>query len=125
MTRDAAIGTALSYFDGGEFLRDLSRRVAIRSESQNPQAGDEINRYLSDEIVPTLAALGFESRIMDNPLGSGWPMLLAERIEDENLPTVLSYGHGDVILGRPEEWRDGLDPWTVSREGDRLYRLER
>lgn len=121
MTRDAAIGTALSYFDDGEFLRDLSRRVAIRSESQNPEAGDEINRYLSDEIVPTLSKLGFECRIMDNPLAGGWPMLLAERVEGENLPTILSYGHGDVILGRPEEWRDGLDPWTVSQEGDRLY----
>ena len=121
MTRDAAIGTALSYFDDGGFVRDLARRVAIRSESQNPDAGSEINRYLSDEIVPTLSQLGFNCQIMDNPLSGAWPMLLAERIEGANLPTILSYGHGDVILGRPEEWRDGLDPWTVSREGDRLY----
>ncbi|MFT5449024.1 MAG: acetylornithine deacetylase/succinyl-diaminopimelate desuccinylase-like protein [Gammaproteobacteria bacterium] len=121
MTRDAAIGTALSYFDDGDFLRDLARRVAIRSESQNPEAGDEINRYLSDEMMPTLSELGFECHIMDNPLPGCWPMLLAERVEGENLPTILSYGHGDVILGRPEEWRDGLDPWTVQREGDRLY----
>jgi acetylornithine deacetylase/succinyl-diaminopimelate desuccinylase-like protein len=121
MTRDAAVGTALAYFDGGGFERDLARRVAIRSESQNLEAGAEIDRYLADEIQPTLSALGFDCRILANPHPGGWPMMLAERIERPGLPTVLSYGHGDVILGRPEEWRDGLDPWTVTREGDRLY----
>lgn len=121
MTRDAAIGTALSYFDGGGFERDLARRVAIRSESQSPDAGPEIDRYLSDEIGPALRELGFDCRTMANPHAGGWPMLVAERIEGAGLPTVLTYGHGDVVLGRPEEWRDGLDPWTVTREGDRLY----
>lgn len=121
MTRDAAIGTALSYFDGGEFERDLARRVAIRSESQNPEAGPAIDRYLADEIGPALRELGFDCRTMANPHAGGWPMLVAERIEGASLPTVLTYGHGDVVLGRPEEWRDGLDPWTVTREGDRLY----
>ncbi len=121
MTRDAAIGAALSYFDGGGFERDLARRVAIRSESQNPEAGAEIDRYLEEEIRPTLSSLGFACRIKENPFKGGWPMLVAERIEGAGRPTVLSYGHGDVILGRPEEWRDGLDPWTVTREGDRLY----
>lgn len=121
MTRDAAIGAALGHFDDGGFLRELSRRVAMRTESQNPQAGPEIDRYLSDEIGPALKELGFECRIMQNPHAGGWPMLVAERIEGAGLPTVLSYGHGDVVLGRPEEWRKGLDPWTVTREGDRLY----
>lgn len=121
MSRDAAITAALSYFDGGGFERDLARRVAIRSESQNPEAGPEIDRYLAEEMKPTLSALGFDCRIMENPYKGGWPMMVATRIEDETRPTVLSYGHGDVILGRPEEWRDGLDPWKVTREGDRLY----
>ncbi len=121
MTRDAAIGKALAYFDEGGFERDLSRRVAIRSESQNPEAGPEIDRYLSEEMTPTLSALGFDCEILENPYKGGWPMMVATRIEDAARPTVLSYGHGDVILGRPEEWRDGLDPWTVTREGDRLY----
>jgi acetylornithine deacetylase/succinyl-diaminopimelate desuccinylase-like protein len=121
MSRDAAISTALAYFDDGGFEKDLARRVAIRSESQNPEAGKEIDRYLAKEMQPTLSDLGFECRILDNPIDGAWPMLVAERIEGDDLPTVLTYGHGDVILGRPEEWRDGLDPWKVTREGDRLY----
>jgi len=121
MTRDAAIGRALSYFDAGGFESDLARRVAIRSESQNPEAGPEIDRYLADEMRPVLDGLGFGCRILPNPHPGGWPMLVGERIEGPGLPTVLTYGHGDVVLGRPEEWRDGLDPWTVTREGDRLY----
>ncbi len=121
MTRDAAIGAALSHFDRGDFERDLARRVAIRSESQNPGAGPEIDRYLADEIGPALRELGFECRILANPHAGGWPFLVAERSEGAGLPTILTYGHGDVVLGRPEEWRDGLDPWTVTREGDRLY----
>ncbi|MEK7361570.1 MAG: M20/M25/M40 family metallo-hydrolase, partial [Pseudomonadota bacterium] len=51
----------------------------------------------------------------------GGPFLFAERIEDSGLPTVLSYGHGDVIRGQAEQWRAGLDPWVLTRDGDRLY----
>ena len=27
----------------------------------------------------------------------------------------------DVIRGQDEQWRSGLSPWTLQREGDRLY----
>ncbi|HET7033368.1 MAG TPA: M20 family metallopeptidase, partial [Casimicrobiaceae bacterium] len=47
--------------------------------------------------------------------------LIAERIEDPALPTVLTYGHGDVILGYDAQWREGLSPWTLTSEGDRWY----
>ncbi|MFD0448983.1 M20/M25/M40 family metallo-hydrolase [Streptomyces indonesiensis] len=46
---------------------------------------------------------------------------MAVRHEDDALPTVLVYGHGDVVLGEPERWRTGLDPWQVVVEGDRWY----
>jgi hypothetical protein len=36
MSRAGAIARAESYFDSGAFKADLARRVAIRSESQNP-----------------------------------------------------------------------------------------
>src|SRR5690606_11599386 len=35
--------------------------------------------------------------------------------------TVLSYGHGDVVSGQEGQWREGLDPWQLRAEGDRLY----
>ena len=34
MSREQAISAAAEYFDSGDFLKDLSRRVAIRTESQ-------------------------------------------------------------------------------------------
>jgi acetylornithine deacetylase/succinyl-diaminopimelate desuccinylase-like protein len=37
------------------------------------------------------------------------------------MPTVLTYGHADVVPAEPLRWRAGLDPWTVTVEGDRWY----
>jgi acetylornithine deacetylase/succinyl-diaminopimelate desuccinylase-like protein len=37
------------------------------------------------------------------------------------LPTVLTYGHGDVVPGYAEQWRNGLAPWELVVEGDRWY----
>jgi acetylornithine deacetylase/succinyl-diaminopimelate desuccinylase-like protein len=48
-------------------------------------------------------------------------VLLGTRIEDPARPTVLLYGHGDVVRAMPERWRAGLDPWKVTVEGDRIY----
>jgi acetylornithine deacetylase/succinyl-diaminopimelate desuccinylase-like protein len=46
---------------------------------------------------------------------------MAELIEDPRRPTVLMYGHGDVIRGQEEQWRAGLNPWAVKQEGERIY----
>ena len=49
------------------------------------------------------------------------PILTAERMEDPARPTVLTYGHGDTVRGLHDQWRAGLDPWTLTEEGDRWY----
>ncbi len=122
MSRAEAIARAERYFDDGGFVAELSRRVAIPTESQNPDRGAELERYLTAEMQPSLEKLGFQCRLYPNPLAPrGGPFLLAERIEDPALPTVFSYGHGDVIRGLEAQWKQGLDPWKVTREGDRLY----
>ena len=121
MTRGAALAAAAEHFDSGAFLRDLARRVAIRTESQNPASGPELKRYLADEMVPSLAALGFTSRIHANPVQPYGPFLIARRVEDPALPTVLMYGHGDVIRGQDASWTRGQGPWTLSPDGERLY----
>ena len=122
MSREQAIANAERYFDDGGFFADLARRVAIPTESQNPERGAELAQYLSAEMQPSLEKLGFRCRILANPKGDkGGPFLLAERIEDPALATVFSYGHGDVIRGQDAQWRKGLDPWKLTREGDRLY----
>ena len=123
MTRDAAISHVTDYFDAGTFQSDLAGLVAFRTESQNPaqEARDESLRYLKEAMLPRLEALGFACEIIDNPDPRGGPLLLGERVEAEGLPMVLTYGHGDAVLGQEGMWREGLKPWEIVEEGDRLY----
>jgi acetylornithine deacetylase/succinyl-diaminopimelate desuccinylase-like protein len=46
---------------------------------------------------------------------------VAVRHEGDTLPTVLMYGHGDVIRGQDTSWTRGQGPWTVAAAGDKLY----
>ena len=120
-SRQGAIDRALEYFDDGAFEAELSRRVAYRTESQKPDSLPELHRYLDEDIIPAFEEMGFSCRKFDNPLGAGGPFLLAELIEDDNLPTVLGYGHGDVIIGLEDQWTKGDGAWQTARDGDRLY----
>ena len=121
MSRDRAIAHAERYFDEGGFFADLARRVAIPTESQNPARAADLARYLTGEMQPSFERLGFKCRTLQNPLPRGGPFLLAERVEAASLVTVFSYGHGDVIRGQEKSWKVGLDPWKLTRDGDRLY----
>jgi acetylornithine deacetylase/succinyl-diaminopimelate desuccinylase-like protein len=121
VNRTQAIAAAERYFDDGRFLADLARRVAIPTESQNPARAAALAEYLEVEMAESLEHMGFTCQVLPNPSGKHGPFLLAERIEDPGLPTVLTYGHGDVIRGQDEQWRAGLAPWTLRREGDRIY----
>jgi len=121
MSREQSLRDIEHYFDAGGFTADLARRVAIPTESQNPERSLALTAYLKDELQPTLESQGFACTILPNPAGKGGPFLVAERVEDPALPTVLTYGHGDVIRGQDEQWRSGLSPWTVTTEGDRIY----
>ena len=120
-TRAGALARAEKHFDSGAFLDDLRKRVAVPTESQEPAQAPQLRRYLDDEIAPWLAHHGYASEVFDNPDPAGGPFLVAERHEGEGLPTLLTYGHGDVVRGIPEQWRDGLDPWTITVEGERWY----
>ncbi len=121
MSRDAAIARATAYYDDGSFIKDLARRVAIKTESQILASHPFLRTYLTEEIGPCLAKLGYENKVIDNPVEGGGPFLVATRIEDKKLPTVLTYGHGDVIRGLEPQWRKGLDPWVLKQEGNRYY----
>jgi acetylornithine deacetylase/succinyl-diaminopimelate desuccinylase-like protein len=121
LSRSAAIAAVEKYFDSGGFLADLARRVAIPTESQNPARAPDLRAYLETEMAESLARIGATSKIFPNPRGTGGPFLVAELIEDPKRPTVLLYGHGDVIRGQDAEWRAGLGPWTVKQDGERIY----
>lgn len=122
MTREAAISAAEAEFDSGRFKAALERAVAIPSESQNPERAAELTRYLDEIAAPALQALGFKTEILTGPRALG-PFLYAERIEDPARPTVLGYGHGDVIRGLDADWDAGLSPWRLTeRDGRWLAR---
>jgi acetylornithine deacetylase/succinyl-diaminopimelate desuccinylase-like protein len=119
--RGNAIAAAQAWFDEGGLKADVERRVAWRTESQRPDASATLRGYLADEIGPSLTRLGFTWRIIENPVDGSGPFLIAQRLESPSWPTVLMYGHGDVVLGYDAQWRSGLSPWKLAVEGDRWY----
>lgn len=134
MSRRVAIERVTREFDSGRFLETLGRRVAYRTESKKPADGrpldwNVLHDYLNMEIDPELREMEFSNiEVMENPSKDGdWPFLVASRIEDNSLPTVLLYGHGDVVDGEAENWMEGLDPWVLSpgevigKNADRVY----
>src|SRR5262245_47003919 len=121
-SRAGAMSRARAYFESGSFEADLARRVAYRTESQLlPSSLAELHRYLDAEMAPAFHRMGFTVRIFENPMAGQGPVLLATRIEDARLPTVIGYGHGDVIRGLEDQWTKGKGPWLTARDGDRLY----
>ena len=121
MTRTAALAQSQSFFIDGAFAQELERRVAYRTESPETAQRPELYRYLRDELTPSLEILGFTCTIFDSPLPDGCPFLVAERHESDDCPTVMSYGHGDVVRGYDDQWSAGRNPWQLSIEGDRWY----
>jgi acetylornithine deacetylase/succinyl-diaminopimelate desuccinylase-like protein len=119
--RDDCLARAVAAFDDGRFFATLTERIALPTESDRGDDPPALRDYLERLRDGTLAALGFESTILPNPAGRGGPVLIARRIEDPALPTVLTYGHGDVVSGQAERWSAGRSPWTLRAEGERWY----
>ena len=121
MSRQDAINCAATYFDSGDFLKDLERRIAIKTESQIfEERKDEMSEYM-EEMRLTLSPLGFDTKVFENPNPKAGPIFFAERIEDKKLKTVLTYGHGDVVRGQEEKWLKNLTPWSLFIDGDKIY----
>lgn len=121
MTRDKAIQQSVSYFENGEFLKDLKKVIEIPSESQTEEGLIHCGRYLDEIMKPTFCNMDFDTKIFQNPIEGFGPVLLATRIENPSLPTVLGYGHGDVVRGMAGQWDHGREPWTTSIDGERVY----
>src|SRR6266513_2930673 len=120
MTRADAVARAHQHLHSGRFLAELDRRVAYRTESQNPERRDVLRAYLEQELQPAFAQLDFATILIESPTGKG-PYLLADYRESSSAPTVLMYGHGDVVDGMAGEWRDNLDPWRTTKVANRVY----
>jgi len=120
MNRDHAMARVREHFQSGGFLAELDRRVAYRTESQNGERAADLRAYLEQDLKPAFSQLGFTTRLIEAPAGKG-PYLLAQYHEDPSAPTVLMYGHGDVVDGMAGEWKTDVDPWRATRIGDRIY----
>lgn len=121
MNRITAIESATEYFDSGQFEADLGRKIAYRTESQDPTSGPTMHAYLAEEVGPQLERMGFTSKVIDNPLSERHPFLFAKRQEDAATHTVLTYGHGDVQLAHAGDWDAANNPWRINVDGDRWY----
>lgn len=120
-TRQDLIAAASRYVTEGGLETDLARLVAHKSVSQSEGTPEDLMAYLTGEMQPMLTAMGFDVAIHANPRPGGAPLLTGVRIEDPALPTVLVYGHGDVCNGEAHRWREGLSPFVLTREDDKLY----
>lgn len=123
MSRTDAVKQATEYFESGRLQSELAALVSYRSESQNPDQETVLHQYLQEAMQPRLEAMGFECEIHDNPSKTvkGGPFLLGSRIEDPSLPSILTYGHGDVIWGQDGKWDEGLPPFELIERGEHLY----
>src|SRR4051812_50020888 len=118
--RADAIARVREHLNSGAFLAELDRRVGYRTESQNPGSGAALRAYLVEDLQPAFAALDFETRLIESPSGKG-PYLLADYHEDASLPTVLTYGHGDVVDGMAGERRGKLNPPRITTKSEGAY----
>jgi acetylornithine deacetylase/succinyl-diaminopimelate desuccinylase-like protein len=118
--RGDAIARVREHLHSGAFLAELGRRVAYRTESQIRVRARRCALISWRTCSLPFAELGFTTRLIESPTGKG-PYLLADYREDAALPTVLTYGHGDVVDGMAGDWRDNLDPWQTTTRGDRVY----
>lgn len=59
----AAPAVAAAHFERSDFARDPARRVALRSESQDPAGAPALHAYLADGPVPTPTAPGFACQV--------------------------------------------------------------
>ncbi|MEJ6388569.1 M20/M25/M40 family metallo-hydrolase [Gymnodinialimonas ulvae] len=100
--------------DGPAFQARMATLTALRTDASAPDAAHWTQACL-DQISDWLGGLGFEMHRVEC---DGHPFLIARRIEDDALPHVLTYSHGDVVPGMAGDWDEGRDPWTLSEAGE-------
>lgn len=118
--RNLVAQAAEALVDGGFLSETLRRRVSRRTVNMGGSSHGDLRAYLMNEIAPELVEMGFECRIVENREWAN-PMLIARRIEDPSLPTVLGYGHGDVVAGNEAAWSDGLSPWELTEKNETWF----
>lgn len=117
--KEKAVQHATQYFDKGYFKKDLAELISVKTESQNNECN--LENYYDQNIIPMLVKMGFKCKVMENPLSKANIILFAERIENADFNTILTYGHGDVVLGQDSCWDNGLSPYKLIEKDNRYY----
>ncbi|OXM51353.1 hypothetical protein CFP75_13980 [Amycolatopsis alba DSM 44262] len=115
------VSKAQEHVDSGAFFAELAELVRYPTVSDHPSGRVAIKAYLDEVLTPALTALGCSVSTYPNPDPAGGPFLIGTRIESPELPTLLCYGHADVVDGHQGRWSDGRDPWTLTADGERWY----
>ena len=117
--KEKAVQHATQYFDKGYFRKDLAELISVKTESQNNECN--LENYYDQNIIPMLMKMGFKCKVMENPVSKANIILFAERIENADFSTILTYGHGDVVLGQDSCWDNGLSPYKLIEKDNRYY----
>jgi acetylornithine deacetylase/succinyl-diaminopimelate desuccinylase-like protein len=112
---DQALKYALSNHEA--FITQLEDFLRIPSVSTDPAHAPDV-RAAADWLVSHFQKMGFET--VESFETEGHPIVYAEMLVDESLPTVLVYGHYDVQPPDPIELWDS-PPFEPVRKGDLLY----
>jgi acetylornithine deacetylase/succinyl-diaminopimelate desuccinylase-like protein len=118
------IEKAREYVDSGAFFTELAAMVGYPTVSGDPAGHDAIEAYLTEVLAPKLAELDCTVTAYGpagGATGTSGRFLVGTRTESPDLPTLLCYGHADVVDGHAGQWSAGRDPWTLTAEGDRWY----
>ena len=119
--RDEALAKIDDYFDSGHFEKELAKRISYKTESNLTGCETALASYLEDEMIPYLVELDFECETYPNPRQDAGPFLVARRNESDDLPTVMTYGHGDVVAGYDGQWDNDMNPWAITKRDNRWY----
>lgn len=94
----------------------LEQFIAFKSVSTDPVFQDQMIAC-ADRLLEQLKKHWFEAQRLD---GFGNPLVFAEYVVDQSLPTYLVYGHYDV---QPAEQEDGWssDPFMLKKDDERIY----
>ncbi len=100
-----------------KFFEDLARLIRIPSISAHTDRDDDL-RLCGQTWVDLLLEAGVDkAEIMES---KGHPVVFASKIIDPELPTVMVYGHYDVMPADPlDEWKS--DPFEPEIRDGRLY----
>lgn len=107
-----------SQYESGksEFIAGWQKYISFRSVSADPAFREELLNcatWLRDQ----LGSFGMEAILLPTAAA---PVVLAEKIINPSLPTVLFYGHYDVQPPDPlDKWES--DPFTGVLKGERMY----